>query len=448
MRSIHPIAAAAVAAWLALAGAARAEEPAAPPAAPETAAPAPPETAEPAKAEAATPGKPHKRRRKPAEEPLPPPAPPAPVAAAAPPVPVPAPQPPAAAAGPEPWSEGVMLRRLCGDGLRPNEEDRLFGMISLTVRSTIRYEGAKVSEELVGGAAEDAVSGLIAACPRLLAAAERQRLGIAIEVIRDATRQRIAQGKEAPTRRLAARMPGRKTAADLSEALTPHEVDAWLDGLPPRQRALALFLYASDVTAKEEAEALGLPLAAVSAGAARSRQGMLSYFRDGEDGAATLARTRKAAPDGAAPSSFAALLEPARAEGAAPPAAVRITGISPDLYAGWSLLAAVTGLPREQTLGVAAPFVVERDGGGKRLIVTASAEITKPEAATRRFLLKAYTIDGDTGVGLHETLHFAAATVDNPEALKTLANPNLSNVEIARCLWHDYRKADDPGLCR
>src|SRR5579883_1141287 len=253
MRSIHPIAAAAVAAWLALAGAARAEEPAAPPAAPETAAPAPPETAEPAKAEAATPGKPHKRRRKPAEEPLPPPAPPAPVAAAAPPVPVPAPQ---------PWSEGVMLRRLCGDGLRPNEEDRLFGMISLTVRSTIRYEGAKVSEELVGGAAEDAVSGLIAACPRLLAAAEPQRLGIAIEVIRDATRQRIAQGKEAPTRRLAARMPGRKTAADLSEALTPHEVDAWLDGLPPRQRALALFLYASDVTAKEEAEALGLPLAA------------------------------------------------------------------------------------------------------------------------------------------------------------------------------------------
>src|SRR5579883_3358852 len=177
MRSIHPIAAAAVAAWLALAGAARAEEPAAPPAA----------------AEAATPGKPHKRRRKPAEEPLPPPAPPAPVAAAAPPVPVPAPQPPAAAAGPEPWSEGVMLRRLCGDGLRPNEEDRLFGMISLTVRSTIRYEGAKVSEELVGGAAEDAVSGLIAACPRLLAAAEPQRLGIAIEVIRDATRQRIAQ---------------------------------------------------------------------------------------------------------------------------------------------------------------------------------------------------------------------------------------------------------------
>src|SRR5579885_3254448 len=310
-----------------------------------------------------------------------------------------------------------MLRRLCGDGLRPNEEDRLFGMISLTVRSTIRYEGAKVSEELVGGAAEDAVSGLIAACPRLLAAAEPQRLGIAIEVIRDATRQRIAQGKEAPTRRLAARMPGRKTAADLSEALTPHEVDAWLDGLPPRQRALALFLYASDVTAKEEAEALGLPLAAVSAGAARSRQGMLSYFRDGEDGAA-------------------------------PPAAVRITGISPDLYAGWSLLAAVTGLPREQTLGVAAPFVVERDGGGKRLIVTASAEITKPEAATRRFLLKAYTIDGDTGVGLHETLHFAAATVDNPEALKTLANPNLSNVEIARCLWHDYGKADDPGLCR
>src|SRR5579885_559312 len=439
MRSIHPIAAAAVAAWLALAGAARAEEPAAPQAAPETAAPAPPETAEPAKAEAATPGKPHKRRRKPAEEPLPPPAPPAPVAAAAPPVPVPAPQPPAAAAGPEPWSEGVMLRRLCGDGLRPNEEDRLFGMISLTVRSTIRYEGAKVSEELVGGAAEDAVSGLIAACPRLLAAAEPQRL--AIEVIRDATRQRIAQAKEAPTHRLAARMPGRKTAADLSEALTPHEVDAWLDGLAP-------FLYASDVTAKEEAEALGLPLAAVSAGTARSRQGMLSYFRDGEDGAATLARTRKAVQDGAAPSSFAALLEPARAEGAAPPAAVRITGISPDLYAGWSLLAAVTGLPREQTLGVAAPFVVERDGGGKRLIVTASAEITKPAAATRRFLLKAYTIDGDTGVGLHETLHFAAATVDNPEALKTLATPNLSNVEIARCLWHDYRKADDPGLCR
>jgi hypothetical protein len=83
------------------------------------------------------------------------------------------------------------------------------------------------------------------------------------------------------------------------------------------------------------------------------------------------------------------------------------------------------------------------------MIVVGVAEITASELPVRRFLLKAYAIDGDSGgVGFSDTLHISAEHVDNQQALLTLHNPELSNIEIARCLWHDYGAMPDPGLCR
>jgi len=75
---------------------------------------------------------------------------------------------------------------------------------------------------------------------------------------------------------------------------------------------------------------------------------------------------------------------------------MRITGISPDIYSGWSLLATATGLPREQSLEIREPFLLEPDARGqKRMIVTGAAEITDPGDNPRRFLLKAFAIDAE-----------------------------------------------------
>lgn len=125
-----------------------------------------------------------------------------------------------------------------------------------------------------------------------------------------------------------------------------------------------------------------------------------------------------------------------------------ITGISRELYSGWSLLATVSGLPPDRGLDLREPVLLEPDvPGRKRMIAVAADEITRPGDKFRRFLVKAFAIDADQeGSGYRDTFHFGPA-VDNPAALHTLRNGNLSTIETARCLWHDYG-GRDPGLCR
>ncbi|MGH7092478.1 MAG: hypothetical protein ACREFB_02950 [Stellaceae bacterium] len=371
--------------------------------------------------------------------------------------------------------DGYLLSRLCADDLRTNEEDRIYGLISLTVRDTLGYNNVSITAPLVDEAVQDSLDDMIKNCPRLAKTGEPDRLGIAIDIIQRAT---LARAQERQKSGLADRPPaaeetaaerseqhtrreinrhlrrpqGRATAADLSEDLTSWEIDAWLDGLSPPERALALFQYASDVTPQEIAGAVGTSLAALKRDSANPRNQLLGYFREDEDSSPTLPDAEPAIQYREAGAPLTSLEHPAAAAGGpAAPSALHITGISNELYGGWSLLATVTGLPPGESLDIPGPIIVAAGSGDteRRLIVTRAAEITKPDAAVRRFLLKAYAIDGENGgVGYHDTLHLVADHVDNPAALKTLGNPELANIEIARCLWHDYGKAADPGLCR
>ncbi|HVC51300.1 MAG TPA: hypothetical protein VND87_04695 [Stellaceae bacterium] len=371
--------------------------------------------------------------------------------------------------------DAYLLGRLCTDDLRANEEDRIYGLISLTVRDTLGYNGIRVTAPLVDEAVQDALDNMIKDCLGLAKTAPPDLLGAAIDIIQRATLAR-AQEREEPGRaggppaaeetaaerseqhtrreinRHLRRPLGRPTAADLSEELTPWEIDAWLDGLSPRERALALFQYASDVTPQEVADAVGISLAALKRNSTIPRKNLLWYFREDEDSTPALPDTGPAIQYREAGTPLTSVAQPvAAAGGPAAPPALHITGISRELYGGWSLLATVTGLPPDQSLDIPGPIIVAAGSGDteRRLIVTRALEITKPDAEVRRFLLKAYTLDGENGgVGYHDTLHLVAGHVDNPEALQTLGNPDLANVEIARCLWHDYGKAADPGLCR
>jgi hypothetical protein len=130
--------------------------------------------------------------------------------------------------------------------------------------------------------------------------------------------------------------------------------------------------------------------------------------------------------------------------------AMRVTGISSDLYAGWSLLAIVKNLPRGQSIDVRDPFLLEPDTPGlKRMLVVGAVEIGKPRGDIRRFLLKAYAVDAEKdAAGLSDSFHLSATKVDNLEVNKTLGNDSLSSIEVARCLWFDFRTGPDPGLCR
>ena len=380
----------------------------------------------------------------------PPPAAPAPAAAplAADPGEHAAEPPTTAASGERRPPDAVMLDRLCAGLLRANEEDRLFGMISLIVRATIRYEGAAFSPEVVSDAAQDALDAMLTGCPRIAATDDPHRLGLVIEMIRDATVKRMAEHRRPMRGAAALRSFAQSTAADLSEELTSHEIDAWLEALAPNQRALALFLYASDVTPQQVADAVGVPPGALNRELAESKARLLSFFREEADIPAGPRGGEPAIQYREAGRSVAGLLkgEPA----AATPTNFRISGISTDLFAGWSMLATASGLPRGQVVEINEPIMIEAEpDGGKRMIVTGIVELSHPDADPRRFLLKAYAIDGDSGgVGARETMRLSTAGVDNPRALLTLRNPHLSNIEIARCLWHDYGKTDDPGLCR
>lgn len=372
----------------------------------------------------------------------------------------------------------ALLDRLCAQTLRSNEEDRLYGMISLTVRATIRYRGAAFQSNVIDWAVQDALDAMIDDCPELTAADRAKRLDMAIAMISDATTKVLgdaaaagkSDNKDSPFFK---RRFHKSTAADLSEELSTQEIDQWLDSLPPRERALSLFLYASDVTPKEIAEAVGEPVGALQHQFGVSKTDLMRIFSEGwqepvagphaapamkftesGEGFATLmkaAETPSGAPSAAAGSSLGAgappLPEKAVTDGAL--SSLKVTGISDDLYAGWSLLAVAHDLPRGQRVAVTQPFLLEPDNPHtKRMLVTDIAEIGNPNAGTRRFLLKAYAIDADKdAAGLKESFH-AGPPLANDEAKKTLANPDLTSIEIARCLWHDFGTGPDPGLCR
>lgn len=347
----------------------------------------------------------------------------------------------------------MLLERLCANTLRPNEEDHLFGLISVTVRATIKYEGGVFSPDLIDDAVQDGLGAITQACRQIAATDDFHRLGRAVQLVRDATLKRMQGGKTGYSNS----QTEKATAADLSEELSAPEIDAWLDGLPVRQRVLALLLYAAGLTQQEMADAVGLPVPALPAASHRVKTDLLKFFRAETDSAPPPSTPRGPTPGPAiryreAGQGLAALLQP----GAAPPAAVRtpttvrITGISGDVYAGWSLLATVRGLPAERSLEIGEPILVEPDRPGhRRMIVVAAEEVSDPHDASRRFLLKAFAIDADKeGGGMHDSFHLSAATIDNAAARQTLRNPNLAAIEIARCLWHDYGTAGDPGFCR
>lgn len=423
-----------------------------------------------------------------------PPGPAAPPASPPPPAPIavvtPAPAPATATAMPpagsatqeldsEPWSAAVLLGRLCDDTLRHNEEDRLYGLISFTVRATLSYDRRKFTASEIDDTVQDGLDQLLRDCPRIEATDRAHRLGLVIEAIQALALQRIEARKHRPSRaerlaagegdpqspplsreerrlaRRAAKPLGTPNAADLSQELTSAEIDAWLDGLPPMQRALALFQYASDVTPQDEEAALGIAPLALRKDATAAKTNLMSFFHEDEEAAPNVAPSPPIQYREAG-TTVAKLLEvSATAAGppsptAAPGPTLRITGISADLLAGWSLLAVATGLPPDKGLDIVAPITLAVGEGDKqrRVLVVAADEITRPDAPIRRYLLKAYALDGDgQGVGFHDVLHLVPGGV-SADVEKTLHMPGLANIEIARCLWHDYGTGPDPGLCR
>jgi hypothetical protein len=340
-------------------------------------------------------------------------------------------------------SAAVLLDRLCAQTMRPNEEDRLFGVISVTVRTTIKYEGGVFSPDLIDDAVQDGLGATLAACPTIAKTADAERLGMVVGLIRDATVKRL-QDADA---RYSEEQTEKASAADLSEELSAPEIDAWLDALAARQRALALALYASDVTHDEIADAVGLPPGGLADALHGVKGDLLNFFRaDWEAAVPPPIPAGPAMEYHEAGQGFGTLLMPASTAAAS----VRVTGISRDIYGGWSLLATVTGLPADRSLQLDGPVLLAADEPGhRRMIAVALDEISDPHSEIRRFLVKAYAIDADKdGADLHEGFHLAAARIDNAAALRTLSNHTLAAIEIARCLAFDYGTAADPGFCR
>ncbi|HTW54325.1 MAG TPA: hypothetical protein VME45_20725 [Stellaceae bacterium] len=378
-----------------------------------------------------------------------------------------------------------IIDRLCAQTLRSNEEDRLYGIISLTVRGTISYRGGALQRNVIDDAVQNALDALLSDCANLKAADPSKRVDMAIAVVSDAATKvldkaaaaRKSHHNDSPYAKTA---EGKVTAADLSEELSSQEIDQWLDSMPARERALSLFLYSSKVTPKEIAEAVGEKPNTIARQFGASKADLMhiydenwqepisgpnaepamKYTMSGEGFAAAMTAAEKPAPTsppaadatatagGAPPAAI-----PITAAGTASPrgglGSLKVTGISDMIYSGWSLLATAQGLPRGEHIGVSQPFLLEPDSPNvKRMLVTGIAEIGNSDAETRRFLLKAYAIDADKeGAGLHDGFH-VGAPLDNAEAKKTLANPTLTSIEVARCLWHDFGTGPDPGLCR
>jgi hypothetical protein len=377
-----------------------------------------------------------------------------------------------------------LIDRLCAQTLRTNEEDRLYGVISLSVRATISYRGGEFQRNVIDDAVQNSLDALLGACPKLTAADPAKRVDMAVNVISDTTTKLLSNAtaarktgdKNSPYLKKPA---GKNTAADLSEELSSQEIDQWLNSMPSRERALSLFLYASNVTPKDIAEAVGEKPGAIVQQLGASKTDLLHIFDenweeplsgpnaepamkytesgDGLQAAMAYTETQASPPAAGSPPADATAgatdppPAPASARGASGNglSSLKVTGISEMIYSGWSLLATAQGLPRGQRITVIQPFMLEPDSASvKRMVVTDIAEIGNPDAETRRFLLKAYAIDADKdGAGLRESFHMGK-TLDNPEAQKTLANPQLTSIEVTRCLWHDFGTAPDPGLCR
>ena len=359
----------------------------------------------------------------------------------------------------------VLLDGLCADELRHNEEDRLFGTISMTVRATLKYEGGVFSPDLIDDAMQDAVANMVSACPKIKTTPDARRLSLIVDMTRDATVKRM-QDKAAD---YSERETEQASAADLSEELSAPEIDAWLEALPPRRRALALFLYASNLKPKDVADAVGLPEAAVAPEFRGVKGDLLRFFR-------AEVTTAPPPPIPGAPGmeyrvagqNLAALMQPPvpgppltpgadpagrpvapKPDPTGPKASVRITGIAGDIFSGWSLLATVTGLSPERGLDISEPVLVEPNAAGRRrMVVVAADEISDPHDQTRRFLLKAYAIDADKeGSGLQDSFRLSIAKFDNPRARDTLRSSRLAAIEVSRCLWADYGTGEDPGFC-
>ena len=75
-----------------------------------------------------------------------------------------------AAAAPDDNGDTVLIDRLCAEKLRHNEEDRLYGLISLTIRTSLSYEQAKLTAEQIDDDVQDALDALMKDCPRIVAA--------------------------------------------------------------------------------------------------------------------------------------------------------------------------------------------------------------------------------------------------------------------------------------
>jgi hypothetical protein len=375
----------------------------------------------------------------------------------------------------------ALLDRLCAQNLRSNEEDRLYGMISFAVRATIRYRGGTFQREVIDNAVQESLNSLIEDCPELTEVDPSKRLDMAVNMISDATTKvlgdavvaRKTRDKDSPYNR---KPVGKNTAADLSQVMSSQEIDQWLNSLPPRERALSLFLYSSDVTPREIAAAVGEPAGAMAHQLAAGKADLLRIYSENWQEPISGPRADPAIKYSEAGEGFAALMKSAEPPASAPPpvattgagdappgpapspplppvggglSSLKVTGISADLFSGWSLLATARDLPRGQRLSVTQPFLLEPDAaGGKRMLVTDIAEIGRPDGETRRFLLKAYAIDADkNGASVRDSFH-TGGPLANDDARKTLANPNLSSIEVARCLWHDFATGPDPGLCR
>lgn len=376
-----------------------------------------------------------------------------------------------------------LINRLCAQTLRVNEEDRLYGMISLAVRATISYRGGEFQRNVIDDAVQNSLDTLINNCSKLTATDPAKRVDMAVDLISDTTTKLLDKVAEArrngdKTSPYLQKPTGNVTAADLSEQLSSQEVDQWLDSMPPRERALSLFLYASNVTPREVAEAVGEPPGAIGHQLAAGKADLMHIYDENWEEPLNGPDAEPAMKFTESGEGFSALMQannaPAAAQPATPQAAanaddrqtpvaptaardatsnglgsLKVTGISDMLYAGWSLLATASELPRGQHIAVTQPFLLQPDSPKvKRMLVTDIAEIGNPNAETRRFLLKAYAIDSDKEApGLHDTFH-VGPPLDNAEARKTLGNPNLTSIEVAHCLWHDFGDAPDPGLCR
>jgi DNA-directed RNA polymerase specialized sigma24 family protein len=215
----------------------------------------------------------------------------------------------------------MLLDRLCAGTLRPNEEDRLFALISITVRATIKYRDGVFDPDLIDDAIQDGLAAITAACPQIKATDDAHRLGRAVELARDATLKRLQD----PKTDYSGRQIDKASAADLSEELSAQEIDAWLDALPPRRRAMALLQYASGFSRQEMAEALGLPQTGLDDGFRGVKTDLLKFFRAEAD-AMPPAATGPAMQYRVGGQSLAGLLRP----GAVRPDAVGAQPVAPE----------------------------------------------------------------------------------------------------------------------